>query len=154
MPDIESLITAAEAKARELQEAIAALNAATQEAYGFQSEWLKKHTAELLPVIARTRRDVAMAARPKGPPVVLSRTSYPRHEQRIVEAVRRTKTIVHVRTTWMGERTFAVDSGFPYGPKADRCPWRIMEPCLDRIRAMPVGENDVSRALKAAEAVK
>lgn len=153
---IDSLISAAETKARELQEAIAALNAATQDAHGFGlANGVVRSVEDACAAIASTRKRIAMASRPKGPVVKMVGSGFGDRSEP-GEVVRRTPSIVYVRLESVGKQyQFAVKSGYPTGPKAERCTWNRISPAdLDRIRAMPVGENEVSRALKAAEAVK
>ena len=75
-------------------------------------------------------------------------------EPRRVEVVRRTATRVLVdanlqhgkQGTW-----YHLDDGRPVERAHDRWlgQWRITDEGLETIRAMPVGENAVSRALKA-----
>lgn len=154
---IDSIISAAEAKARELQEAIEALNAATEEAHGFcVAAGVVQSVEGARAAITGTRKRVAMAKRPKGVAVSLVGTGFNPGPPESGEAVRRTASTVYVRVDSRDKQyPFTVDSGWPSGPKAVRCTWlRISAADLDRIRAMPVGENEVSRALKAAEAVR
>lgn len=161
MTPIDSIILAAETKAGELQEAIAVLNAATQEAHGFQSKWLGEEVAKIAPSLAEVRQRVAEALRPKGPMVTLEWVSWHDREPMQAEVARRTEAWVFMSN---GDK-YSMKDGEPPGGKAtsstrirgcrsrkDR--WRISAADLDRIRAMPLGENEVSRALKAAEAAR
>lgn len=151
--DVHDLISSVEAKARELAEVVAALNAATHEAHRFRSDRLAENVELVVKCMPGVRARLAEANRPKGPAVTLEFSKRGKAPE-IAEFVRRTATLAIIRRGSTEDR-FRLKDGFRDGKSGSWYGhWRISAPDLDRIRAMPVGENEVSRALKALEAAK
>lgn len=104
--------------------------------------------------LAGVRAAVAEKRRPKGPCVTLEYTGKGQKPVR-AEVIRRTATqVVVLRPDWGALSVFKVADGTPVkgGHGHFLGYWRIREADLATIRAMPSGENAVSKALRAIEA--
>jgi hypothetical protein len=110
--------------------------------------------------LARCRCALAHHRRPKGPMVILEWVGFGDKSEQVREVVRRTETFVFLRHPYGQEERYSMKDGEPPGGKAthssrirgfrtgvDR--WRIKAEDLPAIMEMPVGENEVSRALRS-----
>lgn len=152
---LDDAIRAAEEAAQRLREALEVLEREATAVLGHaprEVAWLREHVEHV--TLGGVRRAVAKAKRPKGPAVTLEFTGRG-HLPVVAEVIRRTATQALVlRPDWGSATSYRLDSGGPVkrGSADYLGYWRIREADLDTIRAMPVGENAVSRALKAIEA--
>jgi hypothetical protein len=153
---IEEAIRAAEEATQRLREALDVLERRVDAELGFGSH-SGARLRECVDGISfgGVRRELAQARRPRGPMVTLEWTGGGK-ASRSVEVVRRTATQVVVvdNPEWTGTSAFRLSDGTPARRSTDSWfdVWRIRESDLETIRAMPVGENAVSKALKAIEA--
>ncbi|XXX79124.1 hypothetical protein WMF30_10160 [Sorangium sp. So ce134] len=155
---LDDAIKAAEEAAQRLREALDALDDEAVAELGsapLAATYLKKQVAEM--TLGGVRRAAAEARRAKGPSVTLElvgglRSSADRTPL-IGEVIQRTKAQVVVRTE-RGTDYYKLKDGKPArsGTSGFYGYWRVREADLPAIREMPVGENAVSRALKAIEA--
>lgn len=152
---IDDLIASAETKAMELEAACRAITEVasgeliSQNARSAQELGGRVHVA-----IKNCRIALAQERRPNGPTVVLEWTGRVGHGDRTseVEVIRRTDASVFI-----GSERYRLKDGEPADRPSLRClygHWRIRRADLDAIRAMPPGENEVSRALRAIEAMR
>jgi hypothetical protein len=159
---LDDAVRQAEDRAKQLRDAIDELESAAIDEIGEAPHvvgWLKKNAADL--TFDAVRRSVAEARRPKGPTVNLefaTRFQHDRKDPQPVEVIRRTATQALVRRNpengyYARDEYYKLDTGWPVKRQSDRFSgnWRIREADLETIRAMPIGENAVSRALKAIE---
>ncbi|MGK3995141.1 hypothetical protein [Sorangium sp. So ce1024] len=151
---LDDAIKAAEQAAERLRETLAALEHEAVAAIGacpHDVRWAQQQTREM--TFSGVRRALAEARRPKGPMVMLEH-SREYGGPRAVEVVRRTeKQVIVAEDGYVSKERYKVDTGYPT-ERGGRFlgVWRIREADLATIRAMPIGENAVSRALKAIEA--
>ena len=151
---LDEAIKAAEEAARKLREAldVLELEAVVELGAPHDAAWLKKQAATIR--FCDMRRAQANAKRPKGPMVTVE-WSEGGTQPRIQEVIRRTATqAVLKHPEYLSTESYRLDDGTPAGRGVNRYLgyWRIRGADLEIVRAMPVGENAVSRALKAIEA--
>lgn len=151
---LDDAIKAVELSVQDLKTAIVDLELAVESEFGMTPPHailaLKQRVNDI--ALGHVRVAVAESRRPKGPTVTVEWTgSGPNAVQG--EVIRRTETQVIVRRQDWGTTSYKISDGTPVkrGYSYYLGYWRIRETDLDAIRAMPVGENAVSRALKAIE---
>lgn len=150
--NVDDAIKAVELAVQDLKTSIVDLEVAAESEFGMSPPHailaLKQRASEI--VLGKVRVDVAEARRPKGPAVTVEWTG---NNPNSVEAevIRRTCTQVIVRRQGWGTANYKLSDGTPVkrGYSDYLGFWRIRESDLAKVRAMPEGENEVSRALKA-----
>lgn len=153
---LDEAIKAAEQAAEKLRDALAALDEEATRAVGYRMlavGTLHERAAGLS--LDGVRRAVAEMRRPKGPTVTLEWSRGGKAPLVVCEVVRRTATqVMLLRPGWREAEAYKLKTGYPVkrGGDAFFGSWRVREADLATIRAMPIGENAVSRALKAIEA--
>jgi hypothetical protein len=154
---LDDAIRTAEEAAQKLREALEVLSQeAAAAGCGLAEAALLQGEASRLSV-GGVRRAVAEARRPRGSTVTLEFVGgYGEKRAPLVgEVIRRTAAQVVVRHG-SSDDYYRLDSGKPAcsGTSYFYGYWRIREADLPALREMPIGENAVSRALKAIEAGK
>lgn len=158
---IDDLIGEAETKAAAIYAACCAMaQEAEYAAVVGPADGAAECATRALAALKQCRLKLEHSRRPKGPMVSMEWVGFHANPEERREVLRRTAAYV-VLYDWHEER-FALKDGEPVGGKkthasrirgfrtgVDR--WRIRSEDLELIRAMPIGENDVSRALKALE---
>ena len=137
--------------------------AASAEADGADYERIREmalravgHTDGQLAIYADSiRKTIVEIRRPKGPMVDLVWTDGRKDPVR-VEVTRRTKqrVLVGATSTYVGTWYKLADGYTVERERHYAGTWRLSKASLEQIRAMPVGENDVSRAVKTAKKEK
>jgi hypothetical protein len=152
---IDDAIRAAEEAAQKLREALDVLEREATAELGFapcSTAKMRERVGDIS--LGGLKRELAEARRPRGPMVTLEWTGGGK-PSRSVEVVRRTaaQVVVVDNPVWGGTAVFKLSDGTPARRSTDSWfgVWRISEADLEAVRAMPVGENAVSRALKAIE---
>lgn len=121
-----------------------------------------KFCTELACSLASTKKAVAHHRRPKGRLVALEWVGWDKKAQQQREVIRRTAAFVFLRRDYGDEEQFSLKNGEPIGGTKTRTTrirgyragtdrWRIVESELVALREMPIGENEVSRALREIE---
>lgn len=102
---------------------------------------------------ASMRSALAEIRRPKGPMATLRWTGSEPVEPLLVEVIRRTEKRVLLGRRYSSGTWHRISDGREVERRGDRWfgEWVITDESLEQIRAMSVGENAVSRALKGAK---
>lgn len=142
--EVERAFARAEAAAKELVEAISDLRVVLA-SVGVAIETNLTIEASLRGFLSRARERVFSATRPRGVMVDLEWTGWEKRDGCSVEIIRRTGT----QCVSAGGDRYALATGKTIGRGRFGGRWCITEASLALVHAMPIGDTDAAKALKA-----